>query len=225
MRAICLGAAGAAALVPGAHGSFTLSDINLWAGAGANRAALVIDWNDGKTNESVAWGYRWDGAATGEDMLLAIVAADPNLYARVAVFGFGAAAVGLGLDTDADGFGVTNATVFDGAGLSTQGPSDGGGPTDPDDHYVEGWNTGFWQYFIADDSPYDTGAWAAAQTGLSGRSLADGGWNGLSFAPGFTGPDPGEPVAAVPGVGTAVLAGVGAFGPACVRRRRVRHGR
>jgi hypothetical protein len=225
MRAHLIGAAGAAALAQGAHGSFTFGDIEFWAGAGANHAALVIDWNDAKPDESVAWGFRWDGAATGQDMLLAVVAADPNLYARVAVFGFGTAVVGLGQDTDADGFAVTNGTTFDPTGVSTEGPSDGGLPLDPDDHYAEGWSTGFWKYFLAGDSPYDGGAWAEAQVGLSGRPLASGDWDGLSFAPDFTGPEPGTPIAAVPAPGAAILVGVGTATSTRDHRRRRRPGR
>jgi hypothetical protein len=222
VRAHCLCAAGVAALTTGAHGSFTFDDIEFWAGQGANRAAIVLDWNDGKPDESVAWGYRWDDDATGEDMLLAVVAADPSLFARVGVFGFGVAVVGLGQDTNANGFAVTNGAFFDASGLSTQGPSDGGEPVDPDDHYAEGWNTGFWQYFFADDSPYAAGAWATASTGVSGRTLSDGDWDGLSFAPGFVGPEPGLPVAAVPGPGAGLAFGVGAIGAASVRRRNGR---
>src|SRR3974390_1833771 len=45
------------------------SNIQFWVGSGANQAALVIDWRDGLTPESLLWGYRWNGSATGLDML------------------------------------------------------------------------------------------------------------------------------------------------------------
>ncbi|MDF7823682.1 PEP-CTERM sorting domain-containing protein [Pontiellaceae bacterium B12227] len=67
------------------------SDIIFWAGSGANSAALVLDFHDGETVESFAWGYRWDGAASGANMLLDIAAADSNLdvvYEGTAASGF-----------------------------------------------------------------------------------------------------------------------------------------
>ena len=49
---------------------FTFDDIEFWVGTGANRAALVIDWLE-NSNEppALVWGYRWNGTATGRDML------------------------------------------------------------------------------------------------------------------------------------------------------------
>ena len=57
----------------------TFDDIDFWVGEGENRAALVIRWNDGKKPDGLVWGYRWDGNATGADMLEAIATADPRL--------------------------------------------------------------------------------------------------------------------------------------------------
>jgi hypothetical protein len=50
----------------------SLDDIELWAGTGVNRSALVVDFHDGNTRESFVWGFRWSGSATGFDMLTAI---------------------------------------------------------------------------------------------------------------------------------------------------------
>lgn len=63
--------------------AFGLDDIVLWAGSGTNRAGLVIDFNDGTTVHSFAWGYRWNGAATGEDMLRAVEDLDSALSATI----------------------------------------------------------------------------------------------------------------------------------------------
>ena len=57
----------------------TFDDIDFWVGEGENRAALVIRWNDGKKPDGLVWGYRWDGNATGADMLEAIATSDPRL--------------------------------------------------------------------------------------------------------------------------------------------------
>lgn len=61
------------------------SDIQYWVGSGTNEAALVIQWNDGKSPVSLAWGFRWDDAATGWDMIQAITAADSNLTIQSSV--------------------------------------------------------------------------------------------------------------------------------------------
>jgi len=60
-----------------------LDDIQFWVGSGSNRSVLIIDFHYGgtlsATQQSWVWGYRWDGSATGEDMISAIAAADSNL--------------------------------------------------------------------------------------------------------------------------------------------------
>ncbi|MCC6685652.1 MAG: hypothetical protein IT205_01540 [Fimbriimonadaceae bacterium] len=77
-------------LLPFSVQAVSFDDIRLWAGSGSNQAALVIDFNDGQTPRSYLWGYRWDGAATGEDALRAVVEADIALTATFDVFSFGA---------------------------------------------------------------------------------------------------------------------------------------
>ncbi len=199
------------------NAAFSQGDVEFWVGQGASRAVLVIDWDTGPDPVSLAWGYRWDGAATGEDMLMAVIAADTRFYARFEAFGFGNAVIGLGYDLDGDGFSISDGTAFDGGGVSFAGRSDGATANDADDHYVEGWNTGFWSYWQGAGEPFAGGAWAEAMVGLNGRMLTDGDWDGLRFAPGFVGEAPREPAAAVPGPASlgAVLAGGVAF-----RRRR-----
>lgn len=59
--------------------AFTFADINIWLGNGADSTVLVIDFNDGQSVQSYAWGYLFDGNLLGEDLLTAIVAADPKL--------------------------------------------------------------------------------------------------------------------------------------------------
>ena len=63
----------------------TFDDIQFWTGSGTNRAAVVIDWKDGKNPGALLWGYRWNGAATGLDMLKGVVTADKRLFAHLAV--------------------------------------------------------------------------------------------------------------------------------------------
>ena len=58
----------------------SFDDIQFWAGNGTNRSALVIEWNDGKIPSAMAWGYRWNGQATGLDMLKAIAGSSSTTY-------------------------------------------------------------------------------------------------------------------------------------------------
>src|SRR3954465_10393847 len=64
--------------------AFSFDDITYWVGSGSNRASLAIDWQQGSSQPaSLVWGYRWDGIATGAQMLSAIVAEDPRLFAKL----------------------------------------------------------------------------------------------------------------------------------------------
>lgn len=69
--------------------AFSFNDILLWAGSGSKRAGLVIDFKEGSTRKSFAWGYRYDGAATGEDLLRAVDALDTQLSATIIGSSFG----------------------------------------------------------------------------------------------------------------------------------------
>ena len=220
VTASAVGVAALCVCAGSAHAAFAFEDIQLWTGAGENSAVLVIDWNDGKSAESIAWGYRWTGSATGADMVEAVIRADDRLYGAIASLSFGMVTVGLGYDLDADGFQTSPATAFDSDGFAIIAPRDGTVAADTDDHYVEGWNTGYWSYWVADDSPFGgSGLWGYADNGISIQMLAPNEWHGLSFAPGFNGPEPGEPAAAVPAPGAAALLALMGFASP---RRRVR---
>jgi hypothetical protein len=63
------------------YAQFTASDVVFWVGQGDSEAVLVIDFRDGTSDPSYAWGYRFNAAdeKTFGDMMLAIDAAEPNL--------------------------------------------------------------------------------------------------------------------------------------------------
>ncbi len=202
----------------------SLDDIQLWTGSGANRAALVIDWNDGKTPESLLWGYRWDGSATGLDMFQAVVNADPRLFAHLGTFSWGTSVLGIGYDLNGNSsFGVTPSLSFDAGGLFVEAGSDDADDArlawENGDRYAEGWNNGFWGYSL---KAYAGDAWTDALSGAGERALTDGAWDGYSFAPGFASSAPSEPLAAmaVPEPGTLALLGLG-FLALCIRRIRL----
>jgi hypothetical protein len=166
-----------------ASAAFTFDDVEFWVGEGANRAALVIDWVEGDVDPpALAWGYRWDGAAKGRDMLVAIVAADPRLYAKVGgALANPVAVYGLGYDANDDGlFSIDDGTQFDATGFALSGPADLASSNDPGDYYAEGWFTGFWHYGVETPvgaNPYDGGDWLDIGVGMASRGLADGSWD------------------------------------------------
>ena len=172
-----------------ANPNFVFDDIRFWVGSGANRAAVAIDWDDSSSNDtSLVWGYRWDGSATGEDMLLAVLGADDRLYAKLGYqgsAGLGTYGIGYDLNND-DQFAITPSTTFDSNGIAMTGPADGATSNDPQDHYAEGWYVdGFWHYGTSENNPLAGGSWTSSLVGSSNRVLADGSWDSWAYSPLF----------------------------------------
>lgn len=195
-------------------GAVTFEDIEVWVGTGANRAALVIDWNDNPSDELVkVWGFRWDGEATGADMVQAVCAAESGLYSLgTFVTGKGVAFGGFGYNTDQDAeFGIikdqTAGVFVDGyMGVPADADFDGWAASDDGDAWASGWfNDGFWGYYGIVD-----GGWNWPGHGASARVLTDGDWDGWSWgaAPGWYGGDPSLAVA-VPEPVTLLLLSAG----------------
>ncbi|HMP04814.1 MAG TPA: hypothetical protein PJ982_00560 [Lacipirellulaceae bacterium] len=165
----------------------SLDDIQFWVGSGSLRAAVVIDWlGDDGSDQSPAWGFRWDGAATGGTMLQAVVAADPRLYAKLGGVGtLGLAVRGLGYDANDDAqFALDDNSWFDEQGFAVSGPADGAMALDGADLYREGWFTGVWNYGVANANPW-TGGWTYSPAGATHRPLVDGAWDSWAFTPTF----------------------------------------
>lgn len=167
--------------------AFDFDDVLLWTGSGPNRAILVIDFNDGTSPQSFAWGYRWSGESTSEQMVRSIDSGDPRL--ATVVLGQGGVGFGAFLDSatyDADGDAFAEHT----------------GPT---------WPAGWWQFWNKDASGQ---SWAEATGGMSTRTLTDGAWDGWSFVRDNVQQAPGMPVAAVPEPATliALAAGIAMLG-------------
>ncbi len=133
-------------------------DLNYW-GSGDSRSAMVINWNDGKSDFSLAWGFRWDGSLTAEDMLLALASEDPRLFLRLdSASEWGLALFGIGYQSGSDAFGLSGAQ--DPAGNFVTPAFPGGiddmnvtnnavdaplssstvAPANAEDRYSEGWN-------------------------------------------------------------------------------------
>ncbi len=167
---------------------FSFDDITYWVGSGSNRAALTIDWADNSTAPpALVWGYRWDGVKHGNDMLSAIIAADPRLFAKLGGSpGSPIAVYGLGYDANSNGqFGINDDTAFDSQGFAYTDPSDLATATDSGDYYAEGWFAGFWHYGVAAADPYNGGSWSDTSVGMAARTLTDGSWDSWTFSPTF----------------------------------------
>jgi hypothetical protein len=167
---------------------FSFNDIQFWVGAGANRAALAIDWYENQAEPpALVWGYRWDGTAHGNDMLTAVVAADPRLFAKLGGSRDNPNAVyGIGYDANGDGqFTIDDDTIFDAEGFAFTSPADLAMSTDAADYYSEGWFTGFWHYGVSPANPYDGASWSDTSVGMASRQLTDGSWDSWTFSPTF----------------------------------------
>ena len=88
-----------------ADASFTFDDIQYWVGNGSNKAALVIEWHDGNRPDAIVWGYRWDGEATGHDMIVAVAQADPRLVLLTQYTGW------MGYTIDGIGYGESRLNI------------------------------------------------------------------------------------------------------------------
>ena len=145
----------------------------------------------------------WDGSARGNDMLSAVIAADPRLFAKLGGSRGDANAVyGIGYDANGDGqFAIDDGTMFDAEGLAFTDPADLAMAADNADYYAEGWFTGFWHYGVAPANPYDGAAWSDNPVGMASRELADGSWDSWTFSPTFNFASfPANPIAAPPPV-------------------------
>jgi hypothetical protein len=196
--------------------AISLDDVQLWAGSGTNRAALVVEWNSPEilnqttvpapiANKTMVWGYRFNGTATGTQMLEAILAADPKLYVMVNDEYGSAIVVGIGYNQNNNGvIGLTDGvtTNYFANGLLTNNDiADSVAPINSGDLYWGGWNGPNWQLFTEandsggfynspnrgsnpywDPNTYIQGQWSFAEAGLDGLYLTSGSWLGFSVA-------------------------------------------
>jgi hypothetical protein len=170
----------------------SLDDVVFWTGAGANRAAVAIDF-DGQstTDQSLVWGFRWDGVATGRDMLVAIVTADPRLYLKAnSLAAIESAFYGFGYDRNDNAtfsvegdFGVP---FFDDAGIAEGAHDDSATAVDGGDWYREGWRHTFWRWGYSRDNPWAGGSWKTPghlEPAASRHMLVDGEWHSWALTP------------------------------------------
>lgn len=165
---------------PANAANFSFSDIKNWTGEGSKVAAMGIKWTG--SENTIVFGYRFDGTKTGEDMAIDIVANNPRLFMLMqGETAYSSAIGGFGWDTDGNGFTLKaedNVVTPNEKGIIyiTQGYSfDSYSCTSEGDYWNSGWNKGFWSCNLADgDNPKDIGF---ASTGCSGRTLTDKSWD------------------------------------------------
>lgn len=215
-----------------------LDDLIYW-GTGTNRAAFVVYWNDSKSPDALAWGYRWSGTQTVEDMLGFLAANDPRLFARIdSSTGFGLGVFGLGYQTGAAAFGVTGAQDPGGNAVTpafisgidnlntnpsgTESPfsSLNAEPLNSADRYKEGWNdNGFWELFHSGTDNFELQAsftlpttWTSSFVG-AGVELVNESWAAFSItqADFSSNPPTATVTAAVPEPSTFLLIGLGSL--------------
>lgn len=167
--------------------NFTMEDIKFWVGTGSKKAALVIEWHDGKNPDALVWGYKWDGSKYGIDMIRDIVNVDPRLTLLTHMTGStGYTIAGLGYDINKNGNHYliynndANNPIYPENGIvsATGYNYDNWSYSDPADHWLSGWNNGYWSYFTKDAI---NDMWEYSQWGASSRELVDGSWDGWSF--------------------------------------------
>lgn len=167
------------------------SKIKRWAGEGDCKAALAIKWADGQNDgKTLVWGYRWKSSEkkTGEDLVRAVVKADPALYMMATQESWGFYMGAFGYDADGDRY-VTLTTmtgeiyprngVFD-IPSSEFGTSASTKWTDSDAWNSPSRDTGFWGYYTAEKA---SDALIFSNVGAGGRNLTDGCVDAYVFLP------------------------------------------
>lgn len=158
------------------------SKIERWAGEGDCKAALAIKWADGQNDgKTLIWGYRWNKGETktGEDLIRAVVKADPALYMMATQASWGFYIGAFGYDADGDRY-VTLTTMKDKIyprnGMFDIPSSEF--ETSANTEYGDGdaWNspsgyTDYWGYYTAEKA---SDAIVLSNVGTSGRNLTDG---------------------------------------------------
>ena len=159
------------------------SKIQRWTGSGDCQAALAIKWADGQNEgKTLVWGYRWNSTETktGEDLIRAVVKADPALYMIAdPKNAYGFTIGGFGYDADGDRYvtiTTTEAELYPRNGIVSVIPDNFESSaatdwSDDGDAWNSGWYSGFWNYNIADKAD---DALQMSMTGAPGRTLTDG---------------------------------------------------
>ena len=151
--------------------TFDFSNIKYWVGSGSNQAAVVVAWNDGKTPDSLVWGYRWNGAnPTFYSVLQAIQSVDFR-FLFTPVPNFPGTVYSVFFDLTGSG----------GTPVVGKPHNETGYPPYPGDHYKEGWFSGCWENLTSTGNPFISGYWSVASTGFANTTCTNNCWYGMSY--------------------------------------------
>ena len=168
---------------------FSAEDITYWVGEGPKQAALVIDWHDDRLPHALVWGYRWEGEVTAEQMLRDVVTADQRLVLLTSPFySYGIACTGIGyllqkpekkVEVLIDGVPVDEVSPHIFHAKSEKANVDAAQLTITSALWRSGWMTaGYWVYYLKDKR---LAPWSYSNIGISGTTVTDKSWHGLSF--------------------------------------------
>lgn len=218
MRLIAAGALFySATLFQAQAASFLMTDVTHWvgpdAGVGVSQAVMVIQW-PGQL-EAWAWGYRWQSSEskTGADMLESLASASNGAFV---VSGLAGGFIS-DLQWQGNSFPGYNAGTGEYLNYFVNNAQASG-------NYNDGAAPGGAHVLPPLGSPYDEGGprqWVSSNTGVLGRPLVDGSWDGYVYAA-FGGPGPSQAVnapAAIPEPGSILL--IAGASLTLLRRRRV----
>jgi hypothetical protein len=187
------------AVAPGLRAQFitvnNFDNVQFWTGSGPNRSVLVLEFSADDSPTSIAWGYRWSGSATLQDLVFSaagglvggpapLPGADARLAFDVSFFSFG----------DVSGYFV-NSIAYNQIGLPA--------PWSQSVRLIE--NNYFDDqtypalYFLADSGIWTASPFSAADVGMSDLSLSNGAWYGFVQTDEFEGDRIfAQPASAVP---------------------------
>lgn len=191
LRLFAAGALSCSAILittPTTHAAtFLLPDVTNWigpaAGSGISEAAMVIQWPG---QPAWAWGFRWNSTETrhGRDLLLALAGVDPRF-----TFTGGGFVSDLRWDADLDGtpeytMPGYNATTGEYLNYFVNNAQQA-------DNFTNGAAPVGAHVFPPLGSPYDEagpGIWVSSHTGVVGRPVVNGSWDGWIYSDGSLAP-------------------------------------
>lgn len=196
-------------------------DILFWAGSGTNAAALVLQFPTTTTSGSaapaaIAWGYRWNGSATMEQMVFSL--------AGTIVDGPGpAAGSDSRLAMNVTDWGTQQASDYfvDSITYAQNGLPAGWSPVTRD---MPGWDGTNWVvlYTLAGNGSWTGDPFVVSDVGMSSIALGAGDWYGFVQAAGPATFSFAQPVAAVPEPTSWAAAVCGCLTALVARRLRAR---
>lgn len=167
---------------------FSLDDIEHWSGEGTNRSALIVDWHDGTRPHALAWGFRWNGAASALDLWRAVTNADHGLTGFTTVSGGGSRLWGIEYRRPARS----------GELLPETGGHDVRWTAYAWDHTGDMCRVSVWTHWRSPAAPgYAATNLFVSMEGLELCALADGAWEAMSLNGGGEALRPGLPAAAL----------------------------